>query len=145
MIKGWKRTEDDIEGGIFHIITNETAYVGVMPVIYGYRIVAGFNESRMFFELNYCAGASQIDVTELYNLVYRILSSQVMIEFSVFPDFKVKPIFNDKECIYKLREMAMEYSGNEPYMELPDVTLYRQLQHFYINNKKTEVCENTSK
>lgn len=75
----------------------------VYPVIYGFRVRAGYAGSQ-WFELDYCAGDKIEAIEEIYSIVTRILIKHR--DFSVFPFQNRKPMFNDPECASKLFELA---------------------------------------
>jgi len=109
---------DDNENFIFRR-TRKVAHlpkieIGVYPVMFGYRIRVGMVGSWAV-ELDYCAGAQQEDVENIYALTLAILDKNMdKIEdmdhiraiFKGFPFQEIKPMFNDPECFTKLTKLA---------------------------------------
>ncbi len=126
-MQNFERSHDVIGESLFFRHTCDKLEIGIFPTIFGYRIRVGYINDQVYM-LDYCAGANQKHVEEIYSRVLHILRYQETIDLSVFPYFKVKPIHNDKECIDKLRELSQ---GAE-MLTIPDVTIYKQIQLKYL-------------
>lgn len=88
------------EGELLHrrISENGLIEIGVYPVIYGYRIRAGF-AGYMVCELDWCAGADWERVNRLYSIMMAILGQRPEGP-DCFDDLpsqsRVKPFYNDQ-------------------------------------------------
>lgn len=89
--------------------------LGVAPVIFGYRVRAGFADD-FHYNLDYCAGPEQRQVQLLFDLVKAILSQQPYSPrlFDIFPRQDIKPIFRDPECFTKLWHLYHAPTGDQP-------------------------------
>ena len=106
--------------------------IGVHPVLYGFRIRAGF-VGDMGCDLDFCAGDKQKDVEDIYSLVISIIEKRLRASdnlkglnprearrfiFHDFPVQQTKPMYNDHECFMRLSEMC----GPELVsIKLPDI------------------------
>lgn len=72
--------------------------MGVYPVLFGFRIRAGF-AGYMCYEIDYCCGSEQEDVEFIYTMTRNILEQQEFSRkvFEVFPFQERKPFFTDVE------------------------------------------------
>lgn len=101
--------------------------IGVYPVIFGFRIRAGFAPNEGFYELDYCCGNEQKSVELIYSVVKNILEQKDYSPgmFSTFPRQDRKPFFNDVVNYGTFLSLM-----KEPYtpVKLPDIhsakTLY---------------------
>jgi hypothetical protein len=112
------RNVDDNENFIFRrarqVGTLPKIEIGVYPVMFGYRIRVGIVGSWAV-ELDYCAGAQQEDVENIYSLTLAVLNNnmdglqptdRIRDIFEGFPRQDVKPMFNDPECFNELTKVA---------------------------------------
>lgn len=84
--------------------------IGVHPVLFGFRILAGYVGNDIY-ELNYCAGGSIKEIEKIYSIVLTILSNRSEFHFDGFPRQIVKPMYNDTICENALIKMM---SGLDP-------------------------------
>lgn len=117
-----ERIDDSVKDHMFFRHSDGEIEIGIHPVIFGNRIRAGFVGSWAY-ELDYCAGAIQEDIEEVYSMVLHILKNQDVRDFRVFPSFKRKPILNDPDCINKLREMSVGMKK----INIPPIQIYRSI------------------
>lgn len=125
-----------------------TIEIGIYPVLYGFRIRAGF-VGDMGCDLDFCAGNKQKDAEDIYSLVLTILERKLrklgaenatgrtikhresrMIVFNDFPIQRTKPMYNDHECFMTLSEMC---GPDLISIKLPDLgqeKLKYMLEHF---------------
>lgn len=86
--------------------------LGLQPVIFGVRVQLAL-VGDMGPTLNYCAGANRGQILQLLVTVVQALerypesSSRTEIA-QAFPDYTIKPIFNDPTCWTRLQEMAQQ-------------------------------------
>jgi hypothetical protein len=73
--------------------------IGVWPVIFGYRIRAGY-VGMSWCEIDYCAGDKLKDIEFTYAAALALLCDNK--KFSEFPIQNRKPIYNDPEFEAKL-------------------------------------------
>jgi hypothetical protein len=105
----FKKTTDD-KTYLFErrISENGLIEIGVYPVMFGYRVRAGFAGSQSY-ELDYCGGADQKMVELLYSATLTMLSQKEE-NYNAFDDIlacsKIKPYFNDAEFTAWLLERA---------------------------------------
>ena len=117
-----KRVKDDEKNCMYFIHSDGTIEIGIYPVLFGFRIRVGYVGSS-FLSVDYCAGDRQYHIEEIYSMVLHILKTQDTQDLDVFPSFKVKPIFNDRECIEKLRQMSEGFE----WITIPNVSIYKEL------------------
>lgn len=100
--------------------------MGIWPVMYGMRIRAGFLEPgcthSLFYKLDYCAGADQLWMQQIYSLVKSILEHREVDTnaFNGFPAQIVKPMIKDFDCLMGLIRMAKNYNPAN-IIELPSI------------------------
>lgn len=82
----------------------ENVEIGVYPVLYGYRVQAGYINTGCY-ELDYCCGAEQKNVDLIFSIVKTILEKNDL-NFKIFPFQNIKPVFNDAKCFSKLLELS---------------------------------------
>lgn len=112
------RNVDDNENYIYRRVrkvgTLPKIEIGVYPVMFGYRIRVGMVGSWAV-ELDYCAGAQQEDVENIYALTMAVLNKnmnkiqpfhRIRDIFEGFPRQDVKPMFNDPDCFNELTKAA---------------------------------------
>lgn len=97
------------------ISLNCTVEIGISPVLFGYRVIAGFyNDTGV--QLNWCAGDSQEQVITLFRAMKSILCARAEpeknMEYSLFRDLprvsNIKPYFNDPEfCDWLFKTIAV--------------------------------------
>jgi len=81
--------------------------VGIYPVMYGYRIRAGY-KGNMYYHLDLCAGDIQSNVEILLSVVLNILEQNI--KFEDFPEQGRRPIPTaDPETWSKLLNLAKNY------------------------------------
>ncbi len=98
--------------------TRDIIEIGIYPVIYGYRVRAGVIGDGYVY-LDYCAGADQKQVENIYSMVETIINSRMNMMkpdmskneksgfiFKVFPKQNRKPMFNDPECFVELAKLS---------------------------------------
>lgn len=116
------RSSDNLENCMFFMHSDGIIEIGVYPVIFGYRVRAGF-VGDWSFNLDYCCGDSQEDIEEVYSMVLHVLKNQETVDFEAFPSYKIRPILKDIDCINTLREMSI---GMEK-IEIPNVSIYKHI------------------
>jgi hypothetical protein len=109
--------------------------IGIYPVIYGFRIRAGYamtsGESPIMYsyELDYCAGADGFYIQGIYAMVKHILVNNS--DFKQFPRQDIKPIQKDTKVFTKLVNLATSYTGQ---WELPDISRLSELRENYLGS-----------
>ncbi len=81
--------------------------MGILPVMFGYRVVIGFKNSG-YYEVNLCCGNNQEGVEYIYSLLQSILldfDEKTPDLYHVFMRFKMKPIFVDDEYMRYLNSL----------------------------------------
>lgn len=93
--------------------------IGVWPVMFGYRVRAGFTGS-LCCELDYCCGDNDIHVGFIYNYVKNIMEQQEVSRdmFRIFPRQNIKPFFKDAENYEKFCSLA---NDNMKIVKLPNI------------------------
>ncbi len=105
--------------------------IGVVPVIYSYRIRAGFEGADGEYNLDYCAGNDQTMVKYLFNIILNVLRYKKGEPFKGWPYQNIKPYFKDEENFPKLLKMLPK--DDMVNVEIPDVTEIRKY-YFETNN-----------
>lgn len=102
-----KFVDQDTDPDVFYRKVSEDGRleVCVSPVIYGYRVRAGYAGS-FCYELDYCAGDRTETIEQIYRMVLAILSADI--PFGYFPEQRVKPMYNDPKCTIQLIDLAAE-------------------------------------
>lgn len=121
------REDDGIDLFACLVSDCERIHMGVYPVIFGYRIRAGFYESRkQFYELDYCCGNLQSNVELMYSMVKNILEQQEYSSniFRCFPYQESKPFFTDIENWLKCVALTKDIE----IVKLPLVTEMKRKQ-----------------
>lgn len=98
---------DRPENLLFHRLVSETGLIemGIHPVLFGYRVRAGFTDSPWGVELDWCGGADWQDVRRLYSIAAAILRSRPEDGkcFAGLPGHsQVKPFVRDQEFTNKI-------------------------------------------
>lgn len=99
--------------------------IGVMPVIFSYRIVAGY-EDVQDYRINYCSGNDPAMVKYLFNIILNILRYKKGDPFQGWPYQEIKPYFNDKKNFPKLLKMLPKDLVS---IEIPDVKEIRKIYY----------------
>ena len=123
---------DDVENGHFFVQAseNEEVFVSVLPVMFGYRVVA-YSKGSVGPSLNWCAGGSQEDVERLYSLMLAILkkreeAGENEVYRGIPPVSVLKPFYRDLDFVTAVSELA----GDDLEMiSLPPVV---QAREFYL-------------
>ncbi len=91
----------------FVVSENNLVYIGVYPVIFGYRVRAGFVDDLTTCRLDWCAGGVWEDVERLYSLCYSILENRDENTscFDEIPAYSErKPFYNDLKFVTTLNK-----------------------------------------
>lgn len=94
--------------------------LGIYPVIFGWRIHAGYI-GDFYYHIDYCCGDKKDMVEFLLSVVKNILEKNNY-DFKVLPNQNIKPVFNDRECFPNLIELAGTFEKLE---EVPDLYILR--------------------
>jgi len=101
--------------------------IGVWPVLFGYRVRAGF-EGRMSYEVDWCAGQSYICLNGLYWTLRDILASRQHAPnpFAGIPGTSlVKPVFLDLQFQSQLQKL-LKGVPRLPQKQLPELDAIRR-------------------
>lgn len=95
--------------------------IGVYPVLFGFRIRAGF-AGNMWYGIDYCCGSEQEDVEFIYTMTRNILEQQEFSQdiFKVFPYQERKPFFTDLENFDKFLRL-IKAGPDFIDIKLPDI------------------------
>jgi len=104
-----------------YIDVDKNVEVGIYPVIFGWRVKAGYIDTYSY-ELDYCCGANQKMVETILGIVKTILE-KYNCDFSIFPVQEIKPVFNDPLCFSQMLELA---EGNAQLVEVPELQTLRK-------------------
>jgi hypothetical protein len=114
--KNWAYREESTDGKIV---------IGIYPVIFGFRIRAGYTKFEdSWFELDYCAGAEQDNVEKLFSQVKTIFlrhTSDEIFTTVKWPNQDKKPYFLDLTNYPKFMELVGEYVQQD----LPSMAIAR--------------------
>lgn len=101
-----KQAEDNTEAQLYQrLVSNDgTIEMGIYPVIFGYRVRAGYVDS-MSFELDWCGGDDHSQVELLYSIAKNILEHKN--SFNGIPTFsKIKPFYKDEEFVTQIKSLV---------------------------------------
>jgi len=102
---------DDLEIGIYEKQVSEDGrvWVGISPVLYGYRIRAGYTVDKIGCALDWCAGANPSDVSRLYSIILAILSKRDDVAdcfYDIPGASTIKPFYRDHQFTKTILTLA---------------------------------------
>jgi hypothetical protein len=98
--------------------------IGIVPVIFSYRIRAGYDVVDGEYNLDYCAGADQTMVEYLFNIILNALRYKKGDPFKDWPFQEIKPYFKDEKNFPKLLKMLQK--DDMVKVDIPDVKEIRK-------------------
>ena len=103
-----KKIEDDNEAHLFERLISDDGKIemGIYPVIFGYRIRAGYS-GYMHYEFDWCGGDDQSQVELLYSIAKNILENKNSFD-GVPMCSRVKPFYKDKEFIKHIESLVTQ-------------------------------------
>jgi hypothetical protein len=119
----------DFETGEY---VDKNLVIGVVPVIFSYRIRAGYNDLNDY-NLDYCAGSNPVMVQNLFNIILNILRYKKDDPFKGWPFQNIKPFFKDDENFPDLLKMLPKKDIVK--IEIPDLLEIRKI-YYDRNNIK---------
>lgn len=89
--------EDNHDAGLYQRMVSENNEIefGIYPVLFGYRVRAGYIGDNTFF-IDWCAGDDQKVIELLYSILKNILESDTDVR-RLPTSSKIKPFYNDVE------------------------------------------------
>ncbi len=103
---------------------NELIEIGIVPVIFGFRIVASFKNENIY-QLNWCAGENAFCVSWLFSALKKILQEREESRLSFYgipKTSEIKPFFNDMNFLIYI----MNHAGYFNTQWIPNLTELRQ-------------------
>lgn len=127
------KAADDLKNSLYHrhISQDGRIELGIHPVIFGYRVRAGFINSGMY-ELDWCGGDKQSDIELLFTVAKRILTDRT--DFKGIPAHsKIKPFYKDSEFVTIITELSAAVKNNIELEKILDITIFRKDQLKRLN------------
>lgn len=99
--------EDNEEINLYQRMVSDCGKVeiGIYPVMFGYRVRAGFVNDVAFF-VDWCAGDDQTQIELLYAILKNILESGYDLR-KLPPVSKIKPFYNDAEFLKLIESLVV--------------------------------------
>jgi hypothetical protein len=132
----------DASIGLYHCFEDENRIIGICPVMFGYRIRAGW-KSNQWFETDWCAGANLEQVKRAYAIQLAIIMK--------IPDFRgvpersqIKPMQKDAEFLLEINSMITDEEVEKAYniinqfpLDLEDIK--RDSMNSIILNRRSNI------
>ena len=119
------------EGFIFREVSeNGLIEIGIYPVMYGFRVKAGFTKND-YYHIDWCCGNDQFFIERIYSILKDILSKREENYYcfkNILTHSEIKPLFNDK---YFLKWLSRHIPVNLKEETLPDLHI---LKDKYMND-----------
>jgi len=98
--------EDDNQNNLYQRLVSEDGKIemGIFPVMFGYRIRAGFVGNGMY-DLDWCGGDDQKQLELLYSIMKNILEARGNFRY-IPPSSIIKPFFNDHDFVNRINELV---------------------------------------
>jgi hypothetical protein len=109
----------------------ENIEVGIYPVLFGFRVRAGYRGSATYY-IDWCCGDNQHTVRTYFQLLLEILEYRIEKGWKINEIFselppcsEIKPVFND----LKFLEYVLSYGRKElPLIHIPSLESLKELQ-----------------
>jgi hypothetical protein len=117
------------DGFVFHMVSEcDNLVIGVYPVIFGFRVRAGFKNDYSY-GIDYCCGNSKGDVELIFSVVKNIIEQRSENPFAGFPRQDMKPFMKNKTEFKQLIGMIDKPSYQR--VLLPDI---HSIKRDYLSN-----------
>lgn len=119
------KSSEPTENFIFREISeNEIVEIGVYPVLFGFRVRAGFIKND-FFHIDWCCGNNQFVIERMFTILKLILEKREEDAYCfrlLLPNSKIKPFYNDPDFVIWLSKYIPE---NLKEQKLPDLHILK--------------------
>lgn len=97
----FKAAPDNTESCIYcrMLSENNVVEIGIYPVMYGYRVRAGFVSDPVWSMIDYCGGNDQVNVEILYGAVLKLLENRTEQNpfIGLHANNRIKPFYRDEQ------------------------------------------------
>lgn len=94
-----------------HVSDDGLIHLGIYPVLYGFRVRAGYTTDMNFYEIDWCGGSSTAQVKRLFDMAVDAIVQNGSLKG--FPTTsRIKPFFNDLEFIATIANLIGDGNGH---------------------------------